>query len=746
MNSSTVRQSQLDEVLRKLPQELLQAQFGPDEPRAVFRTALTLTREQEERVTLHCLDKIREIDARNGREHIQSPDWWSTLTGATADNQNERVIQTFYGSRAMWDMVYHMKMSWRPFVYGGLKNGKWDGGIWGQSNTHLPLTNRFLRQMVARGQQFFFGSMPWYQLCPVGAEDMGLASLMNRWTRGAFDKAKSISIINKAIEFAFIRGEGIIKRSWRHERTYYRSFQSVAVDPEGQPLRAVDGDYIYESDRWITREDGAEVLKRSPETGLPEGVMDSTELTFQRLLVDKAKTIYRGLDLTLPHYLDFIIDPAAKSVDEADFVAHRYRRTAIDIFGDYVEHLRNTGNAEAIPRVVDLLKDRTPTGRDALAGGPALQEARPELGETSFNGSSTIASGWGASGINNEPDVQIAECYLLYDALGEGQPRQIVVTIDVDRQRIIFADYLANYTPDGKRPFSVLRVQPVDNRWHGVSMAEPMWALNHAIDLNLNRFSVANSRSGQVVFWSPENVYESDDLDDPTTLELNGGRTYTLKTGKRAEDTLQVVPIIDYTKNDLMQLIELLMQVQAAFGGVASSQDAGLSGLPQAETATGIRQMERNGNEQFGYFLAPLQDGVEDVIKGSIALMQTNADEEEVVRWEERDIVNIQKLLQSQVADFDYDLKLKLSRFAPEVAAAQNNQVIAILKDYAAQFPPLRQAIRPLVESQCDLFDQPSGPAGMDVIDEMMPQPIPVMGATPSGGPTSIDTGVPPKV
>lgn len=56
--------------------------------------------------------------------------------------------------------------------------------------------------------------------------------------------------------------------------------------------------------------------------------------------------------------------------------------------------------------------------------------------------------------------------------LGDGFRRNILMVLDIKRQRPIYYDYVARVcSGDGRRPFRVLRVNPVANRWYGASQA-----------------------------------------------------------------------------------------------------------------------------------------------------------------------------------------------------------------------------------------------------------------------------------
>ncbi len=90
--------------------------------------------------------------------------------------------------------------------------------------------------------------------------------------------------------------------------------------------------------------------------------------------------------------------------------------------------------------------------------------------------------------------------FLHFDADEDGVQEDIVIMIDRKNKRPLFYDYVANRTPNGKRPFDVIRVNRVDGRWHGIGTMEVFQPLQEVVDLLVNRWSLSQSRSGNVFF------------------------------------------------------------------------------------------------------------------------------------------------------------------------------------------------------------------------------------------------------
>lgn len=700
--------TQLDAFLRQIPTGMESIVLPAGSPRTVFPSALQLSLEQEERLVAHCMSEIAKLESEMGRTVVNNAGWWRTQ-GGSSDNQEQDPMASFFGKREKWHMIYAMELEWRQHSL----------PIWAESNIHIPLTHRIVKQQISRAQGYFFGTDPWFTISPAGANDDETARILDNWTKWAFHKSRVRPILEQAIQFAFIRGESIVKSTWRTEVDYYQTYAEVAIDLDGRPLVAEDDDYIYPEDEWIYDETGEmRVLKRSPETGLPDWADgDEANLEFDTLLIDKADTRYKGLDLAIPNYKDVLISPLARDIESAPFIAHLYSRPAIDVAGEYMDHLRRSGNANEMPRIIELLRSQ--------AGGPrqnwtAELAPRAELGEASFApgyGSGTMTSAAGAASI--EPSMEIVECYLHYDALGLGRTQNIVVMIDKANQRPIFYDYLKNYAPS--RPFHVIRVNPVDNRWHGQSAVEDCWQINANIDLQFNRINLSNQRSGNFYELDPDVYRDFENTPNPVGLGINGGRVYTRKPNMIGREGFKVTPIVEVKAGELQQMIEFLSQVLTNMSGVSSSNDAQMAGLETSDLATGIRHLERSNQEQFAPFISQLSEGIEIAARAGVNLLLLNMDEEETYRFLDGDTMKAAVIEKTKVSNFDFDLKLEISRFRAEQQSQQNMAAIALLKDYAAQMPEIKPALRPLALRQLQLFETPNAEMALQILDAVMP-------------------------
>jgi hypothetical protein len=724
-----MKSNQLDAFLSTLPGRL-EVSLPPDAPRTVFASALELTREQEDQLMLHIGQQIAGLEAEMGRNIVNEPGWWRQHASST-DNQEQDPMNSFFGKREKWDMIYAMQLEWRQF----------SAPIFRESNIHIPLSHRIVKQQISRAQGYFFGTDPWYTISPAGADDAETARLVDDWTKWAFNRAKIQPILAQAIAFAFIRGEALVKSTWRKQSEYYQQYAEVAIDVDGEPLVADDGDYIFPSDYWEWDETQTyRVLSRSTTTALPnwaEG--DEANLVFDYRLIHREKIQFNGLDLAIPNYKDVLLSPRERSIDDAKFIAHLYSRPAIDVAGEYMAHLQRSGQADNLPKIIELLRNQGGQRRQWTAE----RSPRADLGEITYSPGYSGQVSSNDSSLTVEPNMEIAECYLHYDALGRGQTQNIVVLLDKANMRPIFYDYLANYAPG--RPFHCVRVNPVDNRWHGQSAVEDCWQLNSSIDLQFNRINLSNQRSGYFYEMDPSVYRDFEGQPNPVNVALNGGHVYTRLPNSTGKVGFTATPIVDIKQNNLQAMIEFLTQMMTNMSGVSSSNDAQMAGLETANLATGIRHLERSNQEQFAPFIAQLSEGIEAATHTAIKLLLQNMDEKETFRYLAGNEVAVATIERANVEEFDFDLRLEISRFRAEAQSQQNLAAIAMLKDFAAQPPEVKAAIRALTLRQLRLFETPNAEMAIELLEQSAP--IPPQGAPlPSAPVTSPLMAVEPSV
>lgn len=649
----------------------------PQQPLMPFETSLKLTLDRESELVEWCMKRHGELEQETGRDRRAHRDFWADAGYSGAESldplNRDRVSRTWLGKRRLFDLMANNDVDYRIFT---------EGGIYQKSNLSFTIVRRVFSQMVARANNYFFGSDPWFAATPVGEFDKPMADKTDRYLRWKMDKSSLKRTLERANNRAFAIGEAVVKSRWKKTVQFYKSMAEVLV-VNGQPVTDANGDFIEKDAQWIVNqvEDPANpgqmmdntgaVLKRDGVTPMP-GPQES--LVFEKRLVDRRLKIYEGNEAEVIHYGDFLCPLTARTVQEADCCVHIYNRPVMEIINewrtDQVEGESAEQNLESIRKFLELMGDM----KVSTQTNNTDQDADRPDEDTGRNG-----------GDHDEPTALIGEFHIRYDADGDGITEDIMVMIDLNTRRPIFYDYLPNVTPDGLRPFSVIRATEIDNRWYGMGAMEMFEKSQNIVDLFINRMNLAQSEAGRVTFWNPGLTIEGQD--DPN-LRFNWGRTYTIASrDTKPEEVLSVTYLEDNKTEHLSSFMELFIQMVTNEAGVMNGNDGQMAGLDSTKLATGIRNIERSGQELFAVYLSCLEPGHQDALQKNVRLLLANIDREEVYTYFEEGEggEGAAPLMQIQAADIpivEMDVQVLMTRRHGEQVLVSSERACAIVEKF----------------------------------------------------------------
>ena len=692
---------------RKLPD--VSPALDPNAPRVPFPSSLRLDRATEDKLMELATTRIEQLEVELGRTITLWHNWFER-----EDPEKPTGGRTFMGKRDYYEMTYHNKVEWRRWAV---------GGIFKESNLTLPVTRRMVRQMIARSVEYFFGTDPWFGVYPVAQQDDELAETIEKHAQWKIENKTNVkNQLIKAIEYAFIRGEAVVKTTFKNRDMIYKTMQNVLVDEQGNEILGTDGLPITEEDSFVQGMNpatgqpfGGMVLERDQITPMPENPI------FAPKMITKKNSLYRGPDCGVVYYKDFLCPLTAEDVQSADFICHLYDLPVMSLIDQYSRRdIMNPPTTEEDVRnaqkMMDLLKNMSGDGNVPKTG---RNQPRYEWGELQTDNST------------ENPTSEIAECYLSYDADGDGLVEEIMLVIDKRTMSPIFYDYLGNVSPSGKRPFTVIRINGIDGRWHGVGGMEVFELSQQFIDLCINRRNFAESAAGRTTFWNPSKTLEGQR--DPN-LVLNTGMTYTLLPGSKKEDALDYVTLPEVKGNNLFEMMETFMQLMQLESGVVNAMDGQAAGLPSAKLATGVRNIEKSGNEMFSLYLEALEPGLTEVLRTAAEIIYQNMDAEEVFTVTNGDAKEVLSLTPDQVRNLDIDVELLLTRSKSEQMLESSVQAANLLNQFYQLQPNVQEKakllyVQALKALQIEQAEQ--------IITPVAPQP-PQM--NPDGTPVDQDT------
>lgn len=693
---------------------------GGEAARVAFPSVLVLTREQEDALVEHALQRITELEDETGRKDVLGDNWWANQ----GDGQDNSVAvasaaNTWMGKRARWEAMFHNDVSWRPILY--------PDSIFSESNEVVPLSRRICRQMQSRAENYFFATDPWFSADAENVNDNELSNKLDRYCQWKLKHTGSKKLKQRAVRKAFILGESVIKTTYVVREQMYQTTVRVLVGVDGLPIKDSRGELVLENALWTETPDapGVEVLATDPSVVKPEAPI------YIEQTITKRHVMFEGPEAKPIFYKDFLAPLTAPDLQTADICVHLYDRPVMDMVDLFAKRgaltATDTERYSAMQRAVQAL-------RDMMDNSPEAKSGQLKGNYQEVNGDVVRQN---APAGKNMPIVEMAECYMWYDANGDGVLENLIVLIDRKSRRPIYYNFVANETPDGERPLDVVTVQEVDDRWYGQGVMEMFESTQTIMDLLVNRWNYSQSKSGRVDFWDPSKVIEGD---RNPNLVLNWGQTYTAKAGVDVDKILRSVYLNDVKFDALQNMFQFFQQMAMNESGVMNSNDAASAGLDTGKLATGIRNIEKAGEELFAPFLSNLEPGLTAVLNRELDVLIANFNAAESYTYFQGDTQLSETLRPEEVAGLRLRVSLYLTRYKGEQLFQQSQQIVQVVQAFYQQPPDVqsrtaeffRQMVRaldPKIDATAVIDPLPPVPIGPDGMPMMPPGMMP-----PGGG------------
>jgi hypothetical protein len=603
-----------------------------DPPQAPLRGDLILTGGQERALVQHFIERLRAAKASYGR------DGWK--------EKREKAMQ-HYGSNV---------------------NDRAEAGtIFEKSNMTLNLPKRYVRITSARVYDELLTSSPMLRVTVEGKDDdWEDARVMERFAAYKLEEAKIRSVLRQSETLAAIRGECVVKTTWKRSVQRYWRTTEVLIAPNGRPVVAKDGNPVTKRDAFERREDGSFFLARDPSVKIPE------KPVWQTMRVPMQRVLFSGLEACPISHHDFYCATTEPCIHLSDFCGLR-----VDLEIDEVEAMLAGIETPEADLFLSKLRNRPDSGN--ARDGAEKEKPDEWRGETPRH-------------LDALPKFAFAEVYARVVVDKDGRADEIAALVDLENEQLLTYDYLDNISPTGRRPLRVVRMEPVPHRWYGTGFYELFADRHKFCDLFLNRVNLAASLSGNIKIENP-NATEEGLAGEP--IEFGTPKTYRLRDGYTPDDVLKVIPI----PNDAgpsENLLNMLMQVTQLEAGVVSAGDHGMAGLPAAGLATGIKSLDRVANVLLKNILFDFVTGFEEVLHDAVALILTNYEEDEAARLMGAEKATLLAKYRD-ITQLPYRCKLQLSASKDADVIENHQQAFKILAEYLTFPPDIRQRLLPVV-------------------------------------------------
>lgn len=723
--TSNPTQGELDTILDTMPRVRQRAR-GLEDPLMPFETNLQLTKTQEDRLVQHVLHRFDQLNVESGRYEASITD--------------EAKLSSSLGALHALGLTAHQApwMLRRALYYRHFYNNYSDrvqpDTIYEVSNVTASLSPRVTMQVAGKLKRALYGNKPFFSAAPVGDEDVELARSVRDFTRYKADEAELLPTLTAGVDLACIVGESVIKTTFVDERLWFWRNSPILVDAGGTPRFDSKGNYIFQEDRFAPEmaeqqaEDGSPVLAPTGRMVLKKDstVIINPDDRWEQRRVRVGDQVYRGARSQGIFYTDFMAPMTATCVHEADICFHLYDKPAMEVASWFLQgrftYLATQGEVSVkAADALKILRDLAGTANGTIGNSDATNPRE-------VHGEPDLISSPGNSGL-----VQVVEAWVRFDADEDGVQEELVIMVDPRTRLPLFYEYTGMVTDDRRRPFTVKRVLPVYGRWYGQGVMEYLEAEQSFIDRLVNRWNVTLSQSGQVTFWDPSKTVEGQNNKD---LVLNAGKTYRLHGGALAEEVLKVVEI--YAKdraNDLRGMIEFFMQLMQLKTGVLSVADESISNMESSKLATGIRSLERSGNEMFESWLSETARGAVKVVTKFVTVTLMRMDERETYQFTDGENAMLAELSREDVLGLRMNVEIMIATDEGERVISSTMGLLDIMErvvNMSALAPDTVAALKPVLVEAARALKIPNPE---EVIVLPTPMVAPPAALAPAGAP-----------
>lgn len=586
----------------------------------------------------------------------------------------------------------------------GLQDSEKPTAIFAKQNDSLNVVGGLAEFMAARTIDDLLGSQPFFSVSPEGIKDKRLATTMQRHADWRVRRSNIESAFSEAINTAYAIGEVPVKTIYDQRMLYSERPANLLVNPAtGKFVVTPEGDYITDEDKIIEAtvqapEDAPisiaeDIQEGEPpddsgiENEAPEAEVENEPtitrtfaekspdfdltpflpLTFKESYVDDLQPFGEALQAAALHHRDFLFPETAPTLDDADFIAH---------LADFPLSV-----AKRKWKIDQLTLDQltTENAQPKSEALKAVTEADEKEETIPYDPDIT------------DPIVQFAECYVT--TLVNGQQSRLVCIVCMKTRSIVFADYLANVTPGGCLPFTMVRPFPKKNRIYGRGFYEIYGYAQEFIERHLNYVAYKNRHHAM-----PTRVVKRDmikNIQDGEDIPVTPDGTIEIEKGANPKEAISYLEYPDLDERT-WQLMQLMMQFVQLRSGVTSAAQGGVESLPQNSTATGIEAILNSGNVLSRRPIREIRRALEKALFYALKLIYTNLDEREAFTYLEGDDAQLLSISREEIANLDFNVRMTMTRLRERESRENATAALGAFMQYLQVPEAEKEAARPL--------------------------------------------------
>ena len=622
-----------------------------------METNLKISEEQEKKLLKYLLDRVEQLKEDN-RERIE-----------------------------------HDKVSWKTYHNDRSDRVGYDS-IFTHSNLSVPMTSLVVDHFMARAEDEITGTSPYFKFEAQGAGDEEAAEAYDKYFNWKLeDMAHTRERLEESYLHLFIQRALVLKSTYKEDiSTWYDYERNGLFNNERGEFEEIPGEGpIIEGEAQFIPEMNPMTgetelrLANDPSFQMIPGVHEFQPLP-QGVPTQQVK--YKGPRSEVIDSDRFLCPTTAESLEDADILVEMYdkdmrwaQKMFLDrdwiTFGDYF----NLVNKDANPR-------------------SPIEKNENRVENLDFDN-------------EENPSVQILECWVKRDVLGTGNPQEFCVFVDPEAEKILYYEFTAKLTPDNRIPYTAVSIGKERNRWCGRSLPERIRSFQEYVDKQFNSQSYRNELAANPVIGVNPQAVE----DEPEDVELHAGKIFELKDQYNIDDFLQfsAIPNVDVRTQDLIDFVFGIVQLWL---GVSNMAQGDYQALAPANTATGVEATLREASKIGRRWMRRIVRGFEEHLTKLVQVAMATMDEEEVFEYMEGDVRAFGVMTPDAIRNIGINTRVILSQDQGQRAIEKANLALQTQDRYFQSPPEMRPFIRPMLKRILDAM-------GFERTDELLPQEAP---------------------
>jgi len=622
-----------------------------------METNLKITKKQEDKLLKYLLDRVEQLKEDN-RERIE-----------------------------------HDKISWKMYHNDRTDRVGYDS-IFSNSNLSIPMTSLVVDHFMARAEDEITGTSPYFKFEAQGAGDQESAEAYDKYFNWKLeDKGQTRERLEESYLHLFIQRALVLKSTYKEEvSTWYDYERNGLFNNERGEFEEIPGEGpIIEGEAQF-------IPEMNPMTGESE-LRLASDPSFQMIPgvhefqplpqgVPTQQVKYKGPRSEVIDSDRFLCPTTAESLEDADIVVELYdkdMRWAQKMFLDRewmnFGHYYNLVNKDANPR-------------------SPIEKNEDRIENLDFDN-------------EENPSIQILECWVKRDVLGTGDPQEFCVFVDPEAKKILYYEFVAKLTPDNRIPYTAVSIGKDRNKWCGKSLPERIRSFQEYVDKQFNSQSYRNELAANPIMGVNPQAVE----DEPEDVELHAGKIFELKDQYNIDDFLQfsAIPNVDIKTQELIDFVFGIVQLWL---GVSNMAQGDYQALAPANTATGVEATLREASKIGRRWMRRIVRGFEEHLTKLVQVAMATMDEEEVFEYMEGDVRAFGVMTPDAIRNIGINTKVILSQDQGQRAIEKANLALQTQDRYFQSPPEMRPFIRPMLKRILDAM-------GFERTDELLPQEAP---------------------